>query len=123
MIATDHAPHHADEKLREFDMAPSGISGLDSALGLSLALVHEGVLTLQQLVKKMSAHPARILRMHDKGMLKAGSVADIVIVDMNSEWEVDAEKFVSKGKNTPFHGRPLKGRAVITICKGKIHEQ
>ena len=123
VIATDHAPHHADEKLREFDMAPSGISGLDTALGLSLALVHEGVLTLQQLVKKMSTHPARILHMHDKGVLKAGSVADIVIADMNREWKVDAEKFVSKGKNTPFHGRTLKGRAVITMCKGKIHEQ
>jgi dihydroorotase len=123
VIATDHAPHHADEKLREFDMAPSGISGLETALGLSLALVHEGVLTLQELVKKMSLHPARILHMHDKGMLKVGSVADIVIVDKNREWKVDAKKFVSKGKNTPFHGMILKGMAVGTICKGKIHEQ
>jgi dihydroorotase len=123
VIATDHAPHHTDEKLREFDLAPSGISGLETALGLSLRLVHDGVLTMQQLVEKISLHPARILRMHDKGMLKVGSDADIVIVDKNREWKVDAEKFISKGKNTPFHGWMLKGMAVATICKGKVYEQ
>ncbi len=123
VIATDHAPHHTDEKLKEFDMAPSGISGLETALGLSLKLVHDGVLTLHQLIEKMSLHPARILRMHHKGMLKVGSDADIVIVDKNREWKVDAKKFVSQGKNTPFHGWMLKGMAVVTICKGKIYEQ
>jgi dihydroorotase len=123
IIVTDHAPHHADEKLREFDIAPSGISGLETALGLSLRLVHEGILTLQQLIEKMSLHPARILRMHDRGMLNVGSVADIVIVDKNREWKVDTKKFVSKGKNTPFQGWMLKGMAVTTICKGKIYEQ
>jgi dihydroorotase len=123
VIATDHAPHHTDEKLREFDLAPSGISGLETALGLSLRLVHDGVLTMQQLVEKISLHPARILQMHDKGMLKVGSDADIVIVDKNREWKVDAEKFISKGKNTPFHGWILKGMAVATICKGKVYKQ
>jgi len=123
VIATDHAPHHADEKLREFDLSPSGISGLETALGLSLRLVHKGVLTMQQLVEKMSLHPARILQMHGKAMLKVGSDADIVIVDKNREWKVDAEKFISKGKNTPFHGWILKGMAVVTLCKGKVYER
>lgn len=123
VIATDHAPHHTDEKLKEFDMAPSGISGLETALGSSLNLVHDGVLTLQQLIEKMTLHPSRILRIQDKGMLKVGSDADIVIVDKNREWKVDAEKFISKGKNTPFHGWILKGLAAVTICKGKIYEQ
>jgi dihydroorotase len=123
VIATDHAPHHKDEKLREFDLAPSGISGLETALGLSLRLVHDGVLTLQQLVEKMSSHPARILRLQNKGTLKVGSDADIVIVDKDREWTVDTEKFISKGKNSPFHGWLLKGMAVVTICRGKVYEQ
>jgi dihydroorotase len=104
-------------------MAPSGISGLETALGLSLRLVHEGVLTIQRLVEKMSLHPARILRMKDRGMLQVGSVADIVIVDTNREWKVDADNFISKGKNTPFQGWMIKGMAVTTICKGKIYEK
>jgi dihydroorotase len=123
IIATDHAPHHTDEKLREFDIAPSGISGLETALGLSLRLVHDGVLTMQQLVEKMSLHPSRILRMQNKGTLKVGSEADIVIVDKNREWKVDAEKFISRGKNTPFHGWILKGMAVATLCKGKVYQR
>jgi len=123
VIATDHAPHHKDEKLREFDLAPSGISGIETALGLSLRLVHDGVLTLQQLVEKMSSHPARILRLQNKGTLKVGSDADIVIVDKDREWTVDTEKFISKGKNSPFHGWLLKGMAVVTICRGKVYEQ
>jgi dihydroorotase len=123
IIATDHAPHHTDEKLREFDIAPSGISGLETALGLSLRLVHDGVLTMQQLVEKMSLHPSRILRMQNKGTLKVGSEADIVIVDKNREWKVDAEKFISRGKNTPFQGWILKGMAVATLCKGKVYQR
>lgn len=123
VIATDHAPHHNDEKLREFDLAPSGISGLETALGLSLNLVHDGVLTLKQLIEKLSSNPAQILQMQKKGTLKAGSDADLVIVDKNKEYAVDSENFISKGKNTPFHGWILKGMAVITICKGKIYEQ
>jgi dihydroorotase len=121
VIATDHAPHHRDEKLREFDMAPFGISGLETAFGLSLRLVSEGVLTLSHLVEKMTLNPARILRI-DKGTLKVGNDADIVIVDESKEFKVEADKFVSKGKNTSFEGWVLKGMPVITICKGKVHE-
>ncbi len=121
VIATDHAPHHRDEKLREFDHAPFGISGLETALSLSLRLVEEGILTCSRLVEKMALNPAKILGL-DKGTLKSGSGADITIVDMKKEFKVEAEKFLSKGKNTPFEGWVLKGMPVMTICKEKIYE-
>lgn len=121
VIATDHAPHHRDEKLREFDQAPSGISGLETAMGLSLRLVEEGILTLSQLVEKMAKNPAAILGL-DKGTLKPGADADITVLDLNKEFRVDSGRFVSKGKNTPFEGWVLKGMPVMTICKGKVYE-
>lgn len=132
IIATDHAPHHIDEKLREFDLAPSGISGLETALSLSLRLVEEGVLTTSQIVEKMSLNPARILGSlithhsslvaGSKGTLKPGADADVVIVDTNKEFKVEAEKFVSRGKNTPFDGWMLKGIPIITISMGRMYE-
>jgi dihydroorotase len=132
VIATDHAPHHRDEKLKEFDLAPSGISGIETALGLCIKLVDEGVLTISQLVEKMSLNPARILGLlsphHSslitgpKGSLARGTDADVTIVDTKKEVTVEASKFVSKGKNTPFDGWVLKGVSVITISKGRIHE-
>ena len=121
VIATDHAPHHRDEKLQEFDQAPSGISGLETAMGLSLRLFEQGVLTLSQLVEKMAKNPAAILGL-DKGTLKPGADADITILDLNKEFRVDSGEFVSKGKNTPFEGWVLKGMPVMTVCKGTIHE-
>jgi dihydroorotase len=131
VIATDHAPHHMDEKLREFDAAPFGIAGLETALPLSLRLVNEGVLTISQLVEKMSLNPARILNLLTphalrptgiKGTIKVGSDADIIIVDKNREFKVESYKFASKGKNTPFEGWVLKGMPISTICKKKIYE-
>lgn len=121
VIATDHAPHHRDEKLQEFDKAPPGISGLETALSLSLRLVHEGVLSISQLVEKMAFVPAQILGIN-AGTLKVGAYADITIVDINREFKVQSQKFLSKGKNTPFDGWTLKGMPVITICKGKVYE-
>jgi dihydroorotase len=121
VIATDHAPHHRDEKSKEFDMAPFGISGLETALSLSLKLVRENILSLSHLIEKMTLNPAKILRL-DKGALKAGSDADLVILDEDKESKVEAESFISKGRNTPFAGRVLKGMPVITLCKGKIYE-
>jgi dihydroorotase len=121
VIATDHAPHHRDEKLREFDRAPFGISGLETALSLSMKLVQENILSVNQLVEKMALNPAKILQI-SKGSLKPGIDADIVLVDPHREFSVKAEQFVSKGKNTPFDGWQLKGIPVLTICRGKIYE-
>jgi dihydroorotase len=121
VIATDHAPHHRDEKMREFDSAPFGISGLETALGLSLRLVQEGILSLRQLTEKMTINPAKILRIK-KGTLRAGMDADILVVDERKEYTVCAERFISKGKNTPFEGWELRGAPVLTMYKGKIYE-
>ncbi len=120
VIATDHAPHNRDEKLREFDFAPPGISGLETALPLSMKLVDERVLTMSQLVEKMSLNPARILGLN--GTLKSGADADITILDTKKESRVESKKFASKGKNTPFDGWMLKGFPFITISKGRINE-
>jgi dihydroorotase len=121
VIATDHAPHHRDEKMRAFDMAPFGISGLETALGLSLRLVQEDILTLPQLIEKMTLNPAKIFRIN-KGTLRGGMDADILVVDEKKEYTVHAERFISKGKNTPFEGWELKGAPVLTMYKGKIYE-
>jgi dihydroorotase len=121
VIATDHAPHHRDEKMREFDSAPFGISGLETALGLSLRLVQEGILSLHQLIEKMTINPAKILRIK-KGTLRAGMDADILVVDEKKEYTVHAERFISKGKNTPFEGWELRGSPVLTMYRGKIYE-
>lgn len=117
VIATDHAPHHRDEKLQEFDNAPSGISGLETALLLSLNLVHSGHISLYDLTKKISLNPARILGI-PKGSLTIGTMAEIIILDINREFKVEGDRFISLGKNTPFDGWLLKGMVVATICKG-----
>lgn len=121
VISTDHAPHHKDEKLQEFDRAPFGISGLETALSLSLVLVRDGVLSMSQLLEKMNCNPSRILGI-SKGTLMTGTNANVVIVNMNREFKIEPEKFLSKGKNTPFEGWALKGMAVITICKGNVYD-
>ena len=118
VIATDHAPHAADEKAGEFDYAPFGIVGLETALGLALKLVEEGVLPLVELLAKMSARPAAILKL-DKGSLSPGFDADITIIDPTVEWMVKSSEFKSKSRNTPFEGWKLKGRAVQTMVAGR----
>jgi dihydroorotase len=120
VIATDHAPHHADEKIGEFDRAPSGISGLETAIGLSMKLVDEGVLSLAGLLKKMALIPAGIIGI-PAGTLKAGADADLTVVDVKTEYKVNAAGFKSKGKNTPFDGWTLNARPIITISKGRIN--
>lgn len=118
-IATDHAPHHLDEKDVEFDVAMNGIIGLETSLPLSLALVTEGVLTLNQLMEKMSCNPSNILGL-DRGTLKTGSVADITLIDPSVQWKVEADKLVSKSMNSPWLGEFMKGAAASTILAGKV---
>ena len=119
VISTDHAPHTMADKSGSMKTAAFGIVGLETCFPLIYTeLVETGVLTLMQLVEKMSRNPARILGL-PCGTLKMGSPADVVIVDPNAEYLIDKNTFASKGRNTPFHGRKVKGRIVRTICGGK----
>jgi dihydroorotase len=118
-IATDHAPHQSDEKDLEFSRALNGIIGLETSLPLSLRLVEEGVLGISALVEKMSLNPAGILGI-DRGTLKTGAVADIILIDPGLEWVVEAEKLASKSKNSPWIGQTMMGKAVYTIVGGKV---
>jgi len=119
VIATDHAPHSEDEKKVEFDKAPFGISGIETALQLSLKLVEDKVLSLEEMVSKLSCIPARIIKLN-KGTLKEGAVADITVFDTETKTRIDRFKFLSKGKNSPFHGWDVKGSVRYTIVNGKI---
>lgn len=118
VIATDHAPHHRDEKDREFDLAPFGISGLETALALTLRLVQNKRLTLMDAVAKWTVNPARIAGLAG-GSLADGAPADLTLVDMDARWTVDPDRFLSKGKNTPFKGMKLKGEVVSTFVDGR----
>ncbi len=118
-IASDHAPHCNYEKEVEFDVAPFGIIGLETELALSLALVHKKVLTLQQLVEKFTVNPAKLLRLA-KGTLTVGADADVTVIDLSREWTYDVTQSASKSRNSPFHGRELKGCATATIVGGKV---
>ena len=120
MIATDHAPHHYDEKEREFADAPNGIIGLETALAVSVTnLVETGHIDFRTLVDKMSCAPARLFGLPG-GTLARGSAADVTIFDPAREWEVEPSQFLTKGRNTPYAGMRLKGRAVCTIVGGRL---
>lgn len=121
-IATDHAPHHQDEKDVEFNVAMNGIIGLETSLPLSLKLVKEGILTLNQLIEVMSCNPSKILGL-SRGNLAAGAIADITVINPNIEWVVEAESLASKSKNSPWIGQTLTGAAVVTIVGGKVAYQ
>jgi dihydroorotase len=118
-IATDHAPHHLDEKDVEFNAALNGIIGLETSLPLSLKLVDDGVLTINQLVEKMSINPSKILGI-TRGSLLIGNVADVTVIDPSFEWTVETEKLASKSMNTPFSGWQMKGAATCTILGGAV---
>lgn len=118
-IASDHAPHSSLEKDLEFAAAAFGLIGLETSLGLSLKLVHDGHLTLSQLIAKMSTNPARILGV-EGGTLTPGAPADLTIIDLQREWQVEVNSFASKSRNCPFQGWRLKGQAVYTILGGKV---
>lgn len=118
VIATDHAPHSSIEKEVEFDMAANGIIGLETSVSLGLKLVEDEVITITDLVEKMSTNPARILGLESG--LTTGNLADITIIDPDIPFHVDANSFQSLSRNTPFDGWELKGKAVLTMVEGKI---
>lgn len=120
VIATDHAPHHYDEKNVEFDKAPFGIVGLETSFAISYThLVKTGLLTPLELIEKMSTKPAQILGL-DKGTLEQDKIADITIIDPEVNYKVDPKTFVSKGKNTPFTGMEVFGEITHTLVNGEI---
>jgi dihydroorotase len=120
VICTDHAPHHYDAKEREFDDAPNGIIGLETALGLAITeLVDTGLIDVPTLVRRMSEMPARIFGLPG-GTLAPGSAADVVVFDPGAQWTVNPDEFYSKSRNTPFAGRTLRGRADLTIVRGQV---
>ncbi len=141
MIASDHAPHDPQSKhmdhlaglfgpgmaaphlsaddAAEFARAANGIVGLETSLGLALALVHRGLISASRLISMMSAAPARLLKLN-RGRLAVGDTADITVIDPDVEWTVEPDRFLSKSRNTPFRGMRLKGRALLTIVAGEI---
>jgi dihydroorotase len=119
-IASDHAPHAYDEKEAAFDDAPFGVVGLETAFAVAhTELVESGVFTLPELIRRMSTEPARVFHLAG-GSLAPGAVADVAVFDAAAKWSVDPTTFHSKSRNTPFAGRALTGRAVLTIVAGTI---
>ena len=118
-IACDHAPHGRTDKEVEFEYAANGISGLETSLSLSLNLISSKILDWPELITKMSINPARILHL-PKGTLETGADADITIIDPLLKWTVDVQSFRSRGKNSPFNGRQMQGKAILTIVGGEI---
>jgi dihydroorotase len=119
-IATDHAPHHADEKALEYDQAPFGIIGLETAVGLAFDLVNQGVIDIERLVEVLATKPARIFDLENRGTLGAGAYADVTILDPSFQWTFDASRSKSKSRNTPFDKRTMTGAAVATIVAGRV---
>ena len=120
-IATDHAPHASHEKEVEFERAPNGITGLETALGLALRVLHrEHAMPLAQIVARMSAQPAEVLGIAGRGTLRPGSHADVVLFDAGAEWAFAASESRSKSKNTPFDGAAMLGQVRATLCEGQI---
>lgn len=121
-IATDHAPHAVEEKEVEFNYAPFGISGLETAVALIVSeFVNKKILSWKEFVEKFTVNPARIFKL-DKGTLSKGKTADITIIDPEFEWEVDVEKFYSLGKNSPFNRWRLKGKVVAVVKEGRLFQ-
>ena len=120
VISTDHAPHSAEEKSRPIEEAPFGIVGLETSVALTLTeLVDTGILTPMQMAERMSYNPSKILGL-GRGSLAEGKPADVTIIDPETEYIIEPECFVSKGKNTPFGGKKVKGQVVATICGGEV---
>ncbi|MGN0396301.1 MAG: dihydroorotase family protein, partial [Coprococcus sp.] len=121
-ISTDHAPHSAEEKAKDFRNAPFGITGLETSAALTYtALVETELMSILDMAKKMSYNPARVIGIDDKrGYIAKDAVADIAIFDADKEWIVEADDMHSKSKNSPYIGKLLKGKVVATICSGNV---
>lgn len=119
VIATDHAPHSVMEKEVEYGLAAFGISGLETAIPLALALWRDKIVSLEKLIAMMTCNPARILNLPG-GKLSPGDPADITLIDVNREWQVDSAAFHSRGHNTPFQGWKMRGATVMTVIKGEV---
>jgi dihydroorotase len=120
-IATDHAPHALFEKEQEFERAPNGITGLETALGLALRVLHKGQgMPVSRVIGLMSAQPAGILSLDGRGTLSVGSFADVVVFDPAAEWSFAAKASRSKSRNTPFDGAGMLGKVMATICEGRV---
>ena len=121
-IATDHAPHSLEEKNKSFDEAPFGIVGFETALSAGLKLVHDGHISLNKLIEKMSVNPAKILNLKDYGSIKIGQSANLTIIDTDIIYTVRADEFESKCKITPFEGIKMKGKTIATVINGDLTE-
>ena len=119
MISTDHAPHSKEEKEKSIKNAPFGIVGLETAFALTVTELLGDYLDMKSLVERMSLTPAKLLK-NGRGTLKEGAVADAAIVDIDEEYVIDSDKFLSKGKNTPFNGKKVIGKVLYTLCGGKV---
>jgi dihydroorotase len=123
VIATDHAPHAPEKKMRELDLAPNGIIGLETLLPICIkALIEPGHLTWPQLIEKLTVNPARVLGI-DRGTLKEGAIADVTIIDPHSEWTIDPNQFRSKSRNCPYSGWKVRGRARQVLVSGQVRYQ
>lgn len=121
-IATDHAPHHANEKMVEFDRAPNGIIGLETAVSLALdRLVHRGIISLSRMIEMLASGPANIFRL-DRGTLRPGAPADITMLSLDNPHRIDLTQSYSKSRNSPFHGWELRGRPVAVMISGRLAE-
>ncbi len=121
ILATDHAPHTAEEKALEFAAAPYGIVGLDCALTLYIkALITTGLIDWPRLIALLTLNPARLCGLENKGTLAVGADADVTIIDPEVTWKIDVNQFASKGRNCPFDGWDVRGRAVKTIVAGRV---
>jgi dihydroorotase len=120
VIATDHAPHAPEKKMRELDQAPNGIIGLETLVPVCIkALIEPGILTWPQLIAKLTINPAKVLGI-DRGTLKPGAIADVTILDPNAEWTIDPKQFRSKSRNCPFAGWEVRGRAHTVLVGGVV---
>jgi dihydroorotase len=120
-IATDHAPHALFEKEQEFERAPNGITGLETALGLALRVLHKGNgMSISRVIELMSAQPAGIVSLDGRGTLSVDSFADVVVFDPAAEWSFYVAKTRSKSRNTPFDGAKMMGKVIATICEGAV---